>query len=264
VLQWSEAAKHPPVAGLGRDRIEKFLALFDGRPTTKRHVKIVLKMLLDHAVAVNWRTDNPAAAITVKAPKTKVSIWEAADVEFYMWACAVAGHPAIAAMILTEWEIGQRLTDVRLFRNGGEYSDNEGVFRFWQSKTESYVTIPVSERLQHMLRAIREPGLYLFVDPANGRPYAEQRLGHLFADIRQRAQVGRKLQLRALRHSCVVQLARAGCTVPEIAAITGHSPYSVEQILQRYLPRDNQVAWNAQQKRGLILSSAMNVAGTGV
>jgi hypothetical protein len=26
----------------------------------------------------------------------------------------------------------------------------------------------------------------------------------------------------------------------------------VEQILSRYLPRDNEVAWNAQRKRGLI------------
>lgn len=265
ILQWSEAAKNPPVASLGRDRIESFLALFDDRQTTKRHVKIVLKMMLDHAVAVKWRTDNPAAAIMVKAPKSRVAIWEADDVEFYMWAAAVAGHPAIAAMILTEWEIGQRLTDVRLFRLGGEYSDNEGAFRFWQSKTESYVTIPVSERLQHMLRAVHQvDSLYLFVDPANGRPYAEQRLGHVFDAIRKMAKVGRKLQLRALRHSCVVQLARAGCTVPEIASITGHSPYSVEQILARYLPRDNQVAWNAQQKRGLILGPAKNSVGTRV
>jgi hypothetical protein len=50
----------------------------------------------------------------------------------------------------------------------------------------------------------------------------------------------------------VVQLARAGCTVPEIASITGHSIASVEQILQRYLPRDSTVARNAQVKRGLI------------
>lgn len=62
----------------------------------------------------------------------------------------------------------------------------------------------------------------------------------------------RDLKLKWLRHSCVVQLARAGCTVPEIASITGHSISSVEQILQRYLPRDSRVAENAQRKRGLL------------
>ena len=100
-----------------------------------------------------------------------------------------------------------------------------------------------------MLAIVEKPdSLYLFTDAATGKPWDEQRLGHVFAAIRTRSD----LQLRALRHSCVVQQARAGCTVPEIASVTGHSPFSVEQILRKYLPRDNQVAWNAQRKRGLI------------
>lgn len=63
---------------------------------------------------------------------------------------------------------------------------------------------------------------------------------------------GRRLVLRQLRHSCIVQLARAGCTVPEIASITGHSIASVGRILSVYLPRDSTVARNAQMKRGIV------------
>ena len=63
---------------------------------------------------------------------------------------------------------------------------------------------------------------------------------------------GRHLLLKWLRHSCVVQLARNGCTPLEIAAITGHAIASVVTILSVYLPRDNEVAWNAQVKRGLV------------
>lgn len=249
VLDWSETTGHKPVAALTRDKIEEFLALYDDRPTTRRHVKIVLKMLLDHAIALEWRADNPAERIKVSAPETEVTIWELADVRREAWACAEAGQPSIAALIFMEWEIGQRLTDARLFRRGAEYQPEDGAFRFWQSKTRSYVTIPVSDDLQAVLKATTNPdSLYLFTDAATGRPWDEQRLGHVFADIRTRPE----LQLRALRHSCVVQLARAECTVPEIASITGHSPFSVEQILRKYLPRDNEVAWNAQRKRGLI------------
>lgn len=101
--------------------------------------------------------------------------------------------------------------------------------------------------------------LYLFRDTATVRPFGEQRLGHVFIALR-KATGGRDLTLRALRHSCVVQLARAGCTAPEIASITGHSINSVERILSVYLPRDNQVAWNAQAKRGLV----KKVSGTEV
>lgn len=249
VLDWSEAAGHKPVASLTRGAIEAFLTLYDDRPTTRRHVKIVLKMLLDHAVALGWRADNPAEKIKVAAPESEVTIWELEDVRREAWACAEAGQPSIAALIFTQWEIGQRMTDARMFRRGGEYRPEDGAFRFYQSKTKSYVTIPVSQDLSAMLAAVAQPdSLYLFTDKTTGKPWAEQRLGHVFADIRKRGD----LQLRALRHSCVVQLARSECTVPEIASITGHSPFSVEQILAKYLPRDNEVAWNAQKKRGII------------
>lgn len=249
VLDWSETTGHKPVAALNRGAIEAFLACYDDRPTTRRHVKIVLKMLLDHAVAMEWRPDNPAERIRVAAPESEVTIWEAADVRREAWACAEAGQPTIAALIFMEWEIGQRVTDARAFRRNADYMPADGAFRFWQAKTKSYVTIPVSQDLRDMLDAVADPdSLYLFRDAATGKPWDEQRLSHVFAAIRTRP----KLQIRALRHSCVVQLARAGCTVPEIAAITGHSPFSVEQILRKYLPRDNEVAWNAQRKRGLI------------
>jgi hypothetical protein len=49
-----------------------------------------------------------------------------------------------------------------------------------------------------------------------------------------------------------VQLARAGCTFQKSPASPATAPFSAEQILAKYLPRDNEVAWNAQRKRGLI------------
>lgn len=253
IEDWSASTGHKPVSGLGRDAIEKYLALYDDRPTTRRHLKIVLKMLLDHAVAMGWRSDNPAERIKVAAPKTTIKPWEREDAMAGAWACIMADQAPLAALILTEWEIGQRLTDTRLFRRGAEYQPADGAFRFWQEKTQSYVTIHVSEALRGLLDSIQDPdSLYLFVDRRTGQPFAEQRLGHVWQAIREDAGFDPRLQIRTLRHSCVIQLARAGCTVPEIASITGHSPYSVEQILSKYLPRDSEVAWNAQVKRGLI------------
>jgi integrase len=266
---WSEALGHPAISAVTPDAIEKFLTLYDDRPTTKRHILVVLKMLLEHAIDLGWIEKNPAGRITAKAPKTKTRIWERDDIVFWSQASVFAGQPALAALILTQWEIGQRLTDVRMFRrgkrgSGAEYQDAEGVFRFWQSKTESYVTIPVSDALRALLEVIKvEDSPYLFVDKDAGQPWTENRLSKEFGALRLQVQAvvadeahrtiaGRRLVLAKLRHSCVVQLARAGCTVPEIAAITGHSLLSVERILSIYLPRDNEVAWNAQRKRGLV------------
>lgn len=59
-------------------------------------------------------------------------------------------------------------------------------------------------------------------------------------------------QALKLRHSCVVQLARAECTVPEIASISGIAVGSATTILSTSLPRDTVVALNDQRKRGIV------------
>jgi len=46
------------------------------------------------------------------------------------------------------------------------------------------------------------------------------------------------LQFRDLRRTAAVRLAEAGCTVPEIAAITGHTIDTTARILEAYLPRN--------------------------
>lgn len=267
ISDWSASIGHPPVDRLKLEVIEQFLGFYDDRPTTRRHLKIVLSMLMDRAIQLEWRTTNPLATVKMGAPKSKVTIWEQTDVDDQMARADAAGQPSVAALILTEWEIGQRITDARLFRHGAEYKDR--AFRFWQSKTESYVTIQISDRLQDLLEKVRaKDSLYLFTDAATGKPWDEQRLGHVFADIRGS---DCKLQLRALRHSCVVQLARKEVDIPGIASITGHSPAGVTAILSKYLPRDNILALKAQRKRGLVSrrpraipAPAANTSGTEV
>lgn len=259
------ATPKPDPVRLTRDDVSQMLRVFDDRPTQKWHVRKVLRMVMDQAVAKGWRQDNPVIGVKLKMPVSKVTIWEQADVNAYAWAAVWAGQPWVAAMILTEWEIGQRLTDCVLLTRALRpeaigYDASCGIFRFEQSKTDGYVTIRVSEFLRGVLEACLVDGSpYLFHDGATGRPFRDvDRLSHVFEDIRAIvvAHGGRRLILRALRHSCVVQLARAECTVPEIASITGHSIETVAKMLSVYLPRDSVVALNAQRKRGLVTGAA--------
>lgn len=257
IIAWAKAQpRQPDPVTMRRADVEAFLRDFNDRPSLKWHMRKVLRLIMDQAIALGWRLDNPVDGVKVKMPRSQVSIWEQADVDAYVWAAATNRQPWLAALIMTEWEIGQRLTDVVLFRRGAEYDVDQGVFRFRQSKTGGYVTIPISARLRAVLKACAVDGsLYLFHDGATGRPFPDVgRLGHVFEQIREHviAGGGRHLVLRALRHSCVVQIARNEGTVPEIAAITGHSIQTVGSILSTYLPRDNEVAWSAQRKRGLI------------
>lgn len=262
IRAWADA-DNPDPAKITSIDVEQFLGLYDDRPTTRYHVRKALRLVMKQAVRRKWRPDNPVDEVRVPMPKSRVRIWEQADVDLYAWAALAAGNPDLAAIILTEWEIGQRLTDVVLFRRNADYLPAEGVFQFHQSKTAEPVTIPVSERLRGILAHIaREGSPYLFHDAGTGRPYRNvDRLSHVFEEVRRRFIIddgvpkvagGRHLVLRALRHSCVVALARASCEIPEIASVTGHTPASAAEILRTYLPRDSTVAMNAQRKRGLI------------
>lgn len=263
VRQWIRALDPDP-ANITAQHVEGFLTEYDDRQTTRYHVRKALRLIMKQAIKRKWRTDNPVSDVKAPMPKTRVIIWEQDDVDLHVWAAIAAGNNDLAAIILMMWEIGQRLTDAIRFRRGIEYKPAEGLFSFAQSKTAENVSIPVSDRLRAVLAHIKHDGSpYLFHDAGTGRPFRDVgRLSHIFASVRSRFLMedkdtpriagARHLALKALRHSCVVQLARAACTVPEIAAITGHSPASVEEILRIYLPRDSTVAMNAQRKRGLI------------
>lgn len=247
ILAWTTAGD--PTTLTHAD-IDGFLSLFSDRPATRRQTLRALSLVMDQAVAMGWRTDNPCARVKARVPMAKAGVWEQADVDAYVAAAHAIGRPSIALMILLGWEIGQRLTDVRGFRKGAEYRD--GVFAFAQSKTGAEVAIPVSAQLRSALDACDD--LFLFRDEGTGKAYTSDRLVYAFDQVRGEAvkRGARPLKLKWLRHSCVVQLARAGCTVPEIAAVTGHTLASAHKILSAYLPRDTNVARAAQVKRGLV------------
>ncbi|MFC5374028.1 tyrosine-type recombinase/integrase [Brevundimonas faecalis] len=257
IRKWSQMAGNPDPTTLTVARIDSFLAAFNDRPTTKRQTLKALRLVMQQAVSLGWRTDNPASGIKVKVPKTKAMIWEQVDVDLYVKAARATGVPSIALIILLEWEIGQRLTDVRGFRPGMEYDSARGLFSFRQSKTDSPVVVEISAALRDMLAEAGDGHLFLFRNERTGKAYTENRLSKTFSWVRAAAVKagGRPLVLRQLRHSCIVQLARAGCTVPEIASITGHTLGSVHSILTTYLPKDSTVARNAQIKRGIVVDS---------
>lgn len=259
ILAWSEAAGEPDPTYLTVADVKAFLTLFNDRPPTKKHTLKALRIVMNHAIAAGWRTDNPCATLKVKVPMAKALIWEQADVDAYVVAAESLNRKSIAVMILMLWEIGQRVTDARAFRSGAEYRD--GVFRFAQSKTGAEVEIEVSAKLRALLDEQGDGQMFVFRDESTGKAYTAERLVRVYEPIRAKVVEagGRALKMKWLRHSCVVQLARAEATVPEIASITGHTLSSVHTILSHYLPRDSTVARNAQVKRGIVNAKTTKV-----
>jgi integrase len=99
------------------------------------------------------------------------------------------------------------------------------------------------------------------------RPYKADNFRAVFADLRRAAGIA-DVQFMDLRRTAVVRLAEASCTVPEIAAITGHSLETTQKILEVYLPRNSTMARHAIAKleshRARQVGNSDRKAGDGV
>lgn len=186
---------------------------------------------------------------------------------------------SIATAIVINWWLGQREGDI--LKLGHNFSPAE-ILNVIQSKTAGSVHLPVGmvpeiagavEALRADQRRRGLSGIRLLIDERNGLLWTENRFSQKFAEVRACAveealwcirtrQPGWEnrdeawvdkhladLTFMRLRHTVVTMLYRAGATIPEIAAITGHTIASVTQIIERYGVRDEITAGNALQKR---------------
>ena len=135
--------------------------------------------------------------------------------------------------------IGQRPGDVRAM-TWPQYDGDTITLR--QEKTGKLVEVPCMEVLRRALdQAMLERIGTVIVAGPNGQSLTATTWRRTFSAIRRKAGLDH-LQARDLRRTFVVNAARAGATVPEIAASTGHSIDHTQEIFEHYLPRDVHMA----------------------
>ncbi len=221
-------------------------------------VMAVLRLLLSHAVRLRWIERNPARAMRISRPRPRpeARIWTRDEVAAIIATADDLGEHGVADAFLIALHTGQRAGDVRRIEAFHEVNGRIRL-RLRQSKTGAMVDIPASRDLADRLRAIqqrhqqagRTPAA-LVIDDHTGRPFTRHTLSHRFARVRDEAcrrhpdlaETMRHKTLSAARHTCVTWLAEAGCEIPQIAAITGHSIASVTQIIEHYLARTSTLA----------------------
>lgn len=116
-----------------------------------------------------------------------------------------------------------------------------------QSKTGAFIEVKCSEDLKGWLDSERKDTGYILVSETTGTRYMGNNFQNIFGEIRGKTEIG-DFWFMDLRRTAVVRLAEAGCTIPKIAAITGHSIETCQKILEVYLPRNAVMAANAIDK----------------
>ena len=220
--------------------------------------------MLQFAVDEGYLEINPATKLKLRKTSARTAVWTAQDVDRFCATAINANRASVALAVRLAVNLGQREGDV--LRLTWAQHDANG-FKIRQGKTGAHIQVPVTAELATALSTTTKTSTNIVVSEITKRPYKADNFRAVFADIRERAGIA-GVQFLDLRRTAVVRLAEAGCTVPEIAAITGHSIDTTQKILEVYLPRTSTMAKHAIAKlesyRKRQVGSSDRKAGDGV
>lgn len=229
----------------GRDVLKFHKKLKAAYGVSKAHrVCKWLRHLLFVAKREGHVSANPMEDLRIERAPARQVYWLEEEVAAAIAKAKEMGRPSIGLAIRLAFDTGQREGDVLKMRwsqlVGGEIVLTQG-------KTAASVRVPCLPELLEALGETEKTSTHMVVSEETRQPYKQFNFIHLAADVIKAAGLKGKW-FGDLRRSAVVRLAMAGCTIPEIASITGHSYARCEQILEVYLPRSTGLARNAIQR----------------
>lgn len=205
---------------------------------TVLHAFAVLRLVLDVAHDHDLIAHNPAQKPKLGAPPPRQAVWPQASIDAFL----AAAPPPLALAFRLLLFTAQRPSDV--VRMAWSQYDGAAI-TLRQRKTGALVAVRAHRDLRAALDQQRRRGPLIAVQ-GNGRAWTAGGLCEALRQAMRRAGLDTAaLQVRDLRRTAVVRLAEAGCTIPEIAGVTGHSIKTAETIVAVYLPRTAQQAHNA-------------------
>lgn len=230
----------------------------------------VLRLLLENGIRLGYL---PAGANPAKRPgisnsrKREPVIWTPEQVRHMAATADAMGWRSVGtAILLNEW-IGQRESDILAL---APWRVEAEALRITQGKRGRNVVLPV-HMVPHLVARLKgeweRPGAvvsseYLLLHEGTKKAWKLYTFSHVFADVRAKAAAGDEelgvvampscanLRFMELRHTAVTRNHEAGVDELGIAGITGHSPRTVREILDRhYLVRTEKAAAAAFSKR---------------
>lgn len=277
--QWSRilAAHDPllascPAAELDREIVRKlFESLWQARGLASARASI--KTL---SAAVCWGMNhghastkglvaNPCANLRMQEPEPRLRCGEPKEMERLVAAADAIGRPEVGDAIMLGLWTGQRQSD-RLALIDSGLENGRRIFR--QRKTGAIVAIADTEELGQRLAAGRRrranlANMLVIRDEHTNAEFTRRWYGELFDRARTAAVAGvfvdgacvvpptpslADFRDQDLRDTAVTWMARAGATVPEICAVSGHSLQSATKVLTHYLAMHPEMADSAMAK----------------
>ncbi len=195
----------------------------------------VLSAVLSHGVEAGLIEHNRAKGIgkLYKADRSD-KIWLPDDIAAF----ESVASPELMLGLHLGLHTGQREHDLITL----PWSAFDGIgFSLTQSKTGRHVYVPCTRELLKVLDVAPKRSTLIMTN-TRGNPWTQDGFQTSWRKAAVRAGVHGRLRFNDLRGTTVTMLSEAGCSVPEIATITGHTLKSVHHILERYMSRTKTMA----------------------
>jgi site-specific recombinase XerD len=199
-----------------------------GTPGTARDFLKALRRMMQYFAGIGEIEEDPTQG--VRSPKQRnaaIHTWSEAEIEQYR-----QHHPlGTNARLTLELLVGtaQRRSDVVRMGRQHLHAGGSAIF-VKQQKTGWEGEIPIAGELSQALAAVPASNLTFLVTEA-GAPFSVAGFGNKFRDWCNEAGLPKECSSHGLRKAACRQLAEAGATPHEIAAISGH--ISLSEV-QRY------------------------------
>ena len=253
---------HPSVTKMTTKGAKAHLDTLKDRPTKQRQRKSAMSCLMKHGIQIGLLESNVVTDVRLSRRKQKrqrpVVLWDQPFVTSFIQIAQAQDLHELAAWVQTMWDIGRRPTDMnglivlddvtRLRLNRGEittgmyYDPETQAVRGWQSKTNSFGSIPLDALTVELIEKTRprvETGSnhrHVFIDSRFGEPFTVERFAPPFRKIAKLAGLeGTTPQMG--RHSCIMRYKRAGMSTSDIQDITGH--FDEATIANFYIVEDD-------------------------
>lgn len=205
------------VAKLKREHVKAIIAKLADRPAVANNWLKTIKILMRHAVEIGMRPDDPTVGIRkLRTGSSGYRTWTEAEIQKYYDKHPTGSRARLALDLMLY--TGQRRADV--VRMGLQHL-RDGVLTLRQSKTGTEVEIPLHPVLRASLDALPKKNM-TFLLTEYGKPFAVAGFGNWFRDRVTEAGLPDGLSAHGLRKAACRRLAEAGCTGPQIMAISGH------------------------------------------
>jgi len=234
----------------------------EAKPRKAAYLMQVMRLLFNFAEneSIIPKGSNPASRPRLEYKAAKGTLWSKAAVAHMVTVAEDMGFFGVGtAIMVNEW-IGQRRGDILALPMSAIVN---GEITLTQSKTGAEVEglaigeIPeLLSRIEEQIKRNRARGKACgktLIQQESGAAYTPDAFNKAFVQVRARAAVDMPecgtLIFKDLRHTAVTRLAESGAELAEIAAVTGHSFKTAQDIVDRYNVRTGKMARNALIKR---------------